>query len=168
VGGIAEAMARVRQETRKNYSDIAAALKELPAECPVLAKLREALQRCRVESDWVRDEFLPELGIKLEDVADGSVAFKIGDPEDVKAQKAKKALAQPPCAKKGPTKRAYVENAAEVFAREVEKYSQFDAQGKPTHDKEGKELSKSQMKNVDKRWEALSKKRARWEAEGHD
>lgn len=37
-----------------------------------------------------------------------------------------------------------------MFLQETDKYSKFDERGVPTHDHEGKELSKNAKKNVEK------------------
>jgi cysteinyl-tRNA synthetase len=39
---------------------------------------------------------------------------------------------------------------SEMFLKETDKYSKFDERGVPTHDQEGKELTKSSKKNVEK------------------
>lgn len=45
----------------------------------------------------------------------------------------------------------------EMFLSEVNKYSKFDENGLPTHDTEGKELSKGQAKKLKKLFEAQEK-----------
>lgn len=46
---------------------------------------------------------------------------------------------------------------SEMFLSETDKYSKFDENGLPTHDAEGKELSKGQAKKVKKLFEAQEK-----------
>ena len=41
----------------------------------------------------------------------------------------------------------------DMFRAETAKYSQFDADGVPTHDAEGEALSKGSMKKLRKLWE---------------
>lgn len=43
------------------------------------------------------------------------------------------------------------------FAGETDKYSAFDERGLPTLDKEGKEVSKCQLKKLEKLWQAQEK-----------
>eukprot|EP00300_Choanocystis_sp_HF-7_P027257 c32338_g1_i1.p1 GENE.c32338_g1_i1~~c32338_g1_i1.p1 ORF type:complete len:891 (+),score=218.16 c32338_g1_i1:209-2674(+) len=45
----------------------------------------------------------------------------------------------------------------EMFKSETDKYSKFDDQGVPTHDAEGKSLSKSSIKKLQKDWEKQKK-----------
>lgn len=46
----------------------------------------------------------------------------------------------------------------EMFKHETDKYSKFDANGLPTHDQEGKELSKGLIKKLQKLQIAQEKK----------
>ncbi|CAF4954897.1 unnamed protein product [Pieris macdunnoughi] len=46
----------------------------------------------------------------------------------------------------------------EMFRRETDKYSQFDDKGLPTHDLEGKEVSKGALKKLQKLQQAQEKK----------
>ncbi|XP_017772962.1 PREDICTED: cysteine--tRNA ligase, cytoplasmic-like [Nicrophorus vespilloides] len=45
-----------------------------------------------------------------------------------------------------------------MFKSETDKYSKFDENGLPTHDLEGKEISKGQMKKLQKLQQAQEKK----------
>ena len=45
----------------------------------------------------------------------------------------------------------------EMFKSQTDLYSSFDTDGVPTHDKEGKELSKSALKKLKKEWEKQKK-----------
>ena len=45
----------------------------------------------------------------------------------------------------------------EMFLSQTDLYSAFDTDGVPTHDKEGKELSKSAYKKLKKEWEKQKK-----------
>jgi cysteinyl-tRNA synthetase len=45
----------------------------------------------------------------------------------------------------------------EMFLKEIDKYSKFDEQGIPTHDLEGKEVSKSARKKLEKAHEQQKK-----------
>ena len=44
-------------------------------------------------------------------------------------------------------------NPKEMYTAQTDKYSQFDEEGVPTHDHEGKPLSKSSQKNLKKLWD---------------
>ena len=44
----------------------------------------------------------------------------------------------------------------------TEEYTQWDADGLPTHDKEGKELAKNQVKKVKKAWDVQKKAHEAW------
>lgn len=48
-------------------------------------------------------------------------------------------------------------SARDYFASQKDKYSQFDADGKPTHDQAGVELTKSALKSIAKTWETRDK-----------
>lgn len=113
------------------------------------------------QCDSIRDEALPPLGIRLEDVNNTSV-FKLDDPENILKeialkQKAKKEQEE----MKKKRALAAAEKAEkmkvppqELFLSQLDKYSAFDENGLPTLDKEGKELSKGGAKKVKKEWDA--------------
>ncbi|KAI3377087.1 hypothetical protein L3Q82_000056 [Scortum barcoo] len=108
-------------------------------------KVTELLQLC----DVVRDDTLPELGVRLEDHEGLPTVVKLVDKETLlKEREEKKKMAKlakmkvPPC---------------EMFRKETDKYSKFDETGFPTHDAEGKELSKGQAKKLRKLYEAQEK-----------
>lgn len=44
-------------------------------------------------------------------------------------------------------------NPKEMFISQTDKYSEFNENGVPIKDKDGKELSKNQVKKVQKEWE---------------
>ncbi|XP_055904934.1 cysteine--tRNA ligase, cytoplasmic [Eupeodes corollae] len=112
--------------------------------------------------DDLRDEVLPNLGVRLEDRECGEFALKLVDKETLlKEREAKKNLEAEKAAEKERKKQAAAAaNAAKeaqkkidpkkMFLGETDKYSAFDANGLPTHDKEGKEISKGQTKKLQK------------------
>jgi glutaminyl-tRNA synthetase len=53
--------------------------------------------------------------------------------------------------------------AEDFFRTQTDLYSQFDAEGVPTHDNEGKELSKSAYKKLKKDWEKQDRLYKDWE-----
>ena len=115
--------------------------------------------------DALRDDVLPELGIRLEDKASGSV-WKLEDPETLRAEKQLKALElankeeakRLDAAKKAAKEAAASVNPVDMFKNNTEKnYKQFDADGVPTHDANDEPLPKSQIKKLKKEWEKQKK-----------
>ncbi|KAM8712580.1 hypothetical protein ACLKA7_012990 [Drosophila subpalustris] len=112
--------------------------------------------------DDLRDDVLPNLGVRLEDKDDGKFAVKLVDREMLlREREAKQAAEAERAAEKARKKRALEEAAAakeaqrrinpkDMFISETEKYSAFGEDGLPTHDKEGKEISKGQLKKLQK------------------
>uniref|UniRef100_A0A4W6CHE7 Cysteine--tRNA ligase, cytoplasmic n=1 Tax=Lates calcarifer TaxID=8187 RepID=A0A4W6CHE7_LATCA len=108
-------------------------------------KVTELLQLC----DVVRDNTLPELGVRLEDHEGLPTVVKLVDKEILlKEREEKKKMAKLEKMKIPPS---------EMFRAETDKYSKFDEQGFPTHDAEGKELSKGHSKKLRKLYEAQEK-----------
>ncbi|XP_053720307.1 cysteine--tRNA ligase, cytoplasmic isoform X1 [Synchiropus splendidus] len=128
-------------------------------------KVTELLRLC----DVVRDETLPELGVRLEDHEGQPTVLKLVDKETLlKEREEKKKLEEEKRKKKEEAARKKQEQeaaklakmkipAAEMFLSETDKYSKFDETGFPTHDSEGKELSKGQAKKLRKLYEAQEK-----------
>ncbi|XP_057668067.1 cysteine--tRNA ligase, cytoplasmic [Diorhabda carinulata] len=121
------------------------------------------------ECDNLRDEILPNVGIRLEDREGEASAVKFVDKETLlKEREAKKKAEQEKLAEKEKKKAelAAVADAkeaqkkippSEMFKKDV-KYSKFDNDGFPTHDSEGKEISKGQIKKLQKLYQAQQKK----------
>ncbi|GAA6096602.1 cysteine--tRNA ligase, cytoplasmic isoform X1 [Tachysurus ichikawai] len=128
-------------------------------------KVTEVLQMC----DTVRDDILPELGVRLEDHEGLRTAVKLVDRETLlKEREEKKKLEEEKRKKKEEAARKKQEQEMaklakmktppnEMFRSETDKYSNFDDTGFPTHDAEGKELSKAQTKKLRKLYEAQEK-----------
>jgi len=177
LGPLAQNMAQSRQAARNNLKELLAETKKVATALKVnlrqprptdeaeannydlVKALDEHVKKALGDLDKIRDEILPSAGIKLEDQGDGSVTFKVGEPETEEERKKKQiqaahqkaaAQAQREKAKAQPKEQKLIEHPREVLKRE-NKYSQFDADGMPTHDADGKELSKSQ-KNKIKKW----------------
>ncbi|XP_017777957.1 PREDICTED: cysteine--tRNA ligase, cytoplasmic [Nicrophorus vespilloides] len=122
------------------------------------------------ECDELRDEILPNVGVRLEDREGEPSAVKLVDKETLlKEREAKKKLELEKQAEKEKKKQELAAaNAAkeaqkkipptEMFKSETDKYSKFDENGLPTHDLEGKEISKGQMKKLQKLQQAQEKK----------
>lgn len=146
------ALSEFRTDVRKNAREI---------------KAFEILKLC----DLLRDVTLPELGVRLEDREDtGYSVVKLVDKNILlKEREAKKQVELEKAAEKE-RKRAQLEaekaikeaqrriNPIEMFLSEVDKYSAFDEKGLPTHDIEGKEVSKGQIKKLQKLQQAQEKK----------
>ncbi|KAK2919873.1 cysteine--tRNA ligase, cytoplasmic isoform X2 [Channa argus] len=128
-------------------------------------KVTELLQLC----DVVRDDTLPELGVRLEDHEGLPTVVKLVDKETLlKEREEKKRMEEEKIKKKEEAARKKQEQEmaklakmkvppGEMFLKETDKYSNFDEMGFPTHDAEGKELSKGQAKKLRKLYEAQDK-----------
>ncbi|XP_066557221.1 cysteine--tRNA ligase, cytoplasmic isoform X1 [Amia ocellicauda] len=128
-------------------------------------KVTEVLQLC----DGVRDEILPELGVRLEDHEGLPTVVKLVDRETLlKEREEKKKVEEEKRRKKEEAARKKQEQEMaklakmkippnEMFKSETDKYSAFDQMGFPTHDAEGKEISKGQTKKLKKLYEAQEK-----------
>ncbi|KAG5849213.1 hypothetical protein ANANG_G00107580 [Anguilla anguilla] len=128
-------------------------------------KVTEVLQMC----DEVRDSTLPELGVRLEDHEGLPTVVKLVDRETLlkekeekrKVEEEKRKKKEEALKKKQEQERARLEkmkiHPSEMFRSETDKYSSFDETGFPTHDVEGKEISKGQTKKLRKLYEAQEK-----------
>ncbi|CAN9506620.1 unnamed protein product [Ophioblennius macclurei] len=128
-------------------------------------KVTELLQLC----DLLRDETLPELGVRLEDHEGLPTVVKMVDKETLlKEREEKKKMEEEKKRKKEEAARKKQEQEmaklakmkippSEMFRSETDKYSAFDETGFPTHDAEGKEVSKGQAKKLRKLYEAQEK-----------
>ncbi|XP_040890524.1 cysteine--tRNA ligase, cytoplasmic isoform X1 [Toxotes jaculatrix] len=128
-------------------------------------EVTELLQLC----DVVRDDTLPELGVRLEDHEGLTTVVKLVDKEILmKEREEKKKMEEEKKKKKEEAAmRKHEQEMAklakmkippcEMFRTETDKYSKFDETGFPTHDVEGKELSKGQAKKLRKLYEAQEK-----------
>jgi len=115
--------------------------------------------------DSLRDEILPLLGIKIDDKGATGSVWKFEDKEVLKKEmqqkkeiEKKKQFEKEERARKEKEK---LEKAkvppSELFKNETDKYSQFDERGIPTHDIEGKEVTKSQLKKLVSTYESQAK-----------
>lgn len=125
--------------------------------------------------DSIRDDMLPPLGVRLEDRDGGAPSIKLVDAaelmQEIKLKKEQEA------AKREEKEKKKAEQAAKQAAKDKEvpkdpkdmfrtpEYSQWDESGLPTHDKEGKEITKSQSKKLAKLMEAQKKKFEKWQAQ---
>lgn len=122
------------------------------------------------ECDRLRDDVLPNLGVRLEDKENEPTIIKLVDKEELLKEKAEKKLVEE---KKRQEKEAKKQLAAakaealeaqkrippwELFRSETDKYSQFDEKGMPTLTKDGEEIPKAQQKKLQKLYQAQEKK----------
>lgn len=114
------------------------------------------------ECDMFRDSVLPELGVRLEDVAQGSV-WKLVDPEELRAERHAKEIGL--IRKKLNAKqkelalfKQYSEDPFKMF----QGYN-VDDQGIPTHEVDGTEVSKKARKKLEARFAKQKKNFAKHE-----
>lgn len=117
--------------------------------------------------DEVRDDILPFVGIRLEDVNDKTI-WKYDDKNqllkerearlNIKKEKEekKKKLEEEKLKKEEERKKQAEILPSEMFKDET-KYSEYDENGIPTKDNEGKEISKSLKKKLQKQYEQQKK-----------
>ncbi|KAK3747619.1 hypothetical protein QZH41_013667, partial [Actinostola sp. cb2023] len=161
------------QNTSENHEEVALPYVQL------LSDFREDIRQIAREEkvprilkacDVLRDESLPNLGVKLEDQeGDSKAVIKFVDPETLmkerlqqqeeqekkKRQKeeAKKRLEEEKAAKEAKARIA----PWDMFKHETEKYSAFDDQGIPTHDAQGEPISAKQVKKLKKLYQQQEK-----------
>ncbi|KFO96748.1 Cysteine--tRNA ligase, cytoplasmic, partial [Calypte anna] len=144
----------------------------------VLSEFREGVRQIAREkkvtevlqlSDALRDDVLPELGVRFEDHEGLPTVVKLVDKDTLmKEREEKKKIEEEKRRKKEEAARKKQEQEAaklakmkipphEMFKLEHDKYSMFDENGFPTHDTEGKELSKGQIKKLKKLYETQEK-----------
>lgn len=134
-----------------------------------LARSKAALSDILSACDRVRDGPLVDLGVRLEDRADGKAVWKLDDPAVMREEQAARAAAAAEAA------RRKLEGLQERKARELhkfeqiaalappavalaDKYSAFDAaSGEPTHDKDGNALEGKAKDKARKEWEKAVK-----------
>jgi len=143
-----ESMANFREEVRK------------------IAKV-ERSGKILTECDKLRDDVLPELGVRLEDKESYTV-IKLVDREVLLREKEQRQqIEREKQAEKDRKKREAEEKEKqkrippeELFKSEADKskYSRFDAKGIPTHDANGEEIPKTQRKKLEKQWEQQEKR----------
>uniref|UniRef100_A0A8C9UV87 Cysteine--tRNA ligase, cytoplasmic n=1 Tax=Spermophilus dauricus TaxID=99837 RepID=A0A8C9UV87_SPEDA len=141
----------------------------------VLSEFREGVRKIAREkkvpevlqlSDALRDDILPELGVRFEDHEGLPTVVKLVDRETLlREREEKKRVEEEKRKKKEEAARRKREQEAaklarmkippgEMFLSESDKYSKFDENGLPTHDTEGRELSKGLSKRLRKLYEA--------------
>lgn len=123
-------------------------------------------------SDRIRDEDMTNLGVYLDDRPGKGALVKFIPKAELLAQREEKAAkerakAEQKEAAKLALQKQELEKAekAKVSPLDMfrnEKYSAWDEEGLPTHDKEGKEVPKSAGKKLRKEWERQKKVHEEW------
>lgn len=118
--------------------------------------------------DSLRDEVLPNIGVLLEDLPDRTV-MKLVDREQLLREKEQKRLLMErkkaeELKRQQELLQAKLEKEArkaippsQMFLHETDKYSKFDEKGFPILDHEGKDISKAQIKKLQKLYETQVK-----------
>ncbi|WIA42642.1 hypothetical protein OEZ86_008612 [Tetradesmus obliquus] len=143
-----------------------------------LSKAKAAHGELLAACDRVRDDTLPQLGVRLEDRPDGKAIWKLDDPAVLAAEQAERQAAAAEAA------RRKLANALDKKVKELDKlqklaalpserealadrYSVFDEAGEPTHDKDGtllegkaKDKARKDLEKARKVREPLTKKLA--------
>lgn len=120
--------------------------------------------------DKVRDDTLPNLGVRLEDHEGAPTVIKLVDKETLLKERAEKQMLEEKNRAEKERKKKEREEAelakeaqkkippSEYLKTLTDKYSDFDDKGLPRKDADGKELSKSALKKVTKLYDAQEKK----------
>jgi len=146
-----QAMAEFRDNVRKDAREL---------------KASQILKEC----DRLRDDVLPELGVRLEDKESEATVIKLVDKEELRKEKEEKKRVEE--AKRLEKEKKKAEAAAkqaaieaqkkikpeDLFRSETDKYSKFDDKGLPTHLLDGSEVPKAQIKKLQKLYQAQEKK----------
>ncbi|XP_066266221.1 cysteine--tRNA ligase, cytoplasmic-like [Branchiostoma lanceolatum] len=153
------------EETVMPYLSTMAEFRDKVRQVARQEKAKEILQLC----DGLRDDVLPQLGVRLEDHEGLPPVVKLVDKETLlKEREEKIKIEEEKRRQKEEKQRKQQELQAakeakrrippsELFIKDTDKYSNFDDTGFPTHDKEGKELSKGQQKKLRKLYDAQEK-----------
>lgn len=154
------------EETVMPYLEILASFREKVRNHAKILKANDILEEC----DILRDEILPNIGVRLEDSNDEFCKVKLVNKEELLREKESKKKLELEKSIEKEKRKAEAEAAAaakeaqrkippsEMFKLEKDKYSQFDSNGIPTHDIGGKEISKGQMKKLQKLQQAQEKR----------
>ncbi|OXU20446.1 hypothetical protein TSAR_012516 [Trichomalopsis sarcophagae] len=154
------------EETIMPYLEILSEFREKVRGHARLLKATDILQEC----DRLRDDILPNVGVRLEDQEGANAQVKLCNREELLREREQKKRQEAEKAAEKEKKKAEAAAAAaakeaqkkippkEMFRSETDKYSQFDKNGLPTHDVEGKEVSKGQLKKLQKLQQAQEKR----------
>ncbi|KAJ8024001.1 Cysteine--tRNA ligase, cytoplasmic [Holothuria leucospilota] len=164
------------EETVMPYLKTMAEFREKVRQTAKSQKATEILQMC----DDLRDNVLPELGVRLEDregeksvvklvdretlLKEREMAFKLAEEKRLKKEAAKRKEEERQAAKEAQRRIP----PSEMFKHETDKYSQFDDKGMPTHDAKGEKISGKQIKKLTKLYQAQEKLHAEYLASKAD
>lgn len=154
------------EDTVMPYLEILANFREKVRNHAKALKADSILEEC----DKLRDDILPNIGVRLEDSSEDVCKVKLVNREELLREKETKRKLE--LEKSLEKERKKVEAAAaaaakeaqrrippsEMFKIEQDKYSRFDSNGLPTHDVGGKEISKGQTKKLQKLQQAQEKR----------
>ncbi|KZC10167.1 PREDICTED: cysteine--tRNA ligase, cytoplasmic [Dufourea novaeangliae] len=154
------------EEVVMPYLEVLANFREQVRNEAKILKANSILEEC----DKLRDDVLPNIGVRLEDSNEESCRVKLVNREELLREKECKRKQE--LEKAEEKERRKIEAAAvaaakeaqrkmppsDMFKLEKDKYSQFDSNGIPTHDAEGKEISKGQVKKLQKLQQAQEKR----------
>ncbi|KAM0734318.1 Cysteine--tRNA ligase, cytoplasmic [Formica fusca] len=160
-----EAVGANVEETVMPYLEILANFRHKVRNFAKTLKASDILQEC----DILRDDTLPNIGVRLEDNEEDCKVKLVNKEELLKEKEMKKKLELEKNLEKEKKKTEAAAAAAakeaqkkispnDMFRLEKDKYSQFDDKGLPTHDAEGKELSKGLLKKLQKLQQAQQKR----------
>lgn len=122
------------------------------------------------ECDRIRDDSLPNLGVRLEDKEDARAVIKMVDKDTLMKERAEKQAVEEKKRQEKEKKKAEAAAKAaaadavnsipppEMFRRQTDKFSEWDEEGFPTLDIKGEEISKGQIKKLQKLYQAQVKK----------
>ncbi|XP_028403156.1 cysteine--tRNA ligase, cytoplasmic-like [Dendronephthya gigantea] len=155
-----------REDIALPYVQLLADFREQVRNIARQEKVGEILKLC----DRLRDEDLPNLGVKLEDQEESqSSVIKFVDAETLRKERQQQLeeIERKKREKEEIKRRQEEEKAAklakaqlppsEMFKHETDKYSAFDAQGIPTHDVTGEPISAKQVKKLKKLYQQQEK-----------
>lgn len=156
---VAEVVGNIREQLRQWSRDKEMNVQELQ---------KQLLGLC----DGIRDDMLPPLGVRLEDREGGAPSIKLVDAaalmQEIQTKKDQEESRRQEKTKKKAEQMAKEPRETPKDPKDMYRtpeYSQWDASGIPTHDKDGKEITKSQSKKLSKLMEAQRKKFEKWQAQ---
>eukprot|EP00002_Diphylleia_rotans_P021842 TRINITY_DN4261_c0_g1_i1.p1 TRINITY_DN4261_c0_g1~~TRINITY_DN4261_c0_g1_i1.p1 ORF type:complete len:633 (-),score=155.01 TRINITY_DN4261_c0_g1_i1:621-2519(-) len=115
--------------------------------------------------DSIRDDVLPELGVRIEDRGTDKSVWKLEDKTTLRMEREQKKAAQAAAeaaklqAKEAAKKKNEEKerkarvDPAKMFLDQTDKYSAFDEKGVPTHGNDGQPLSKNARKKLEKEFQ---------------
>ena len=137
---------------------------EIKDTCIIDKDIKKVLTIC----DKMRDEILPNLGVRIEDKGKGEKSvWKFFDKEEYlkEKEKEKELKENKKKQKEAEAKERELKlslTAKEYYAMQTDKYSEFDNEGVPTKNAKGNELSKEQYNKLKKEFAKHDKQHQKW------